>query len=215
MKVLFATKVWSGDLNKFLRGAFERKVDGCGFNFADRWLMINNGIPCRAVDDLRISGKKIIVADHAQETLDYFGLTEDSFEGGYVYSIAELVCLYLAKDFDYLVWVQGDCLLEQSNSSFAGDAIAELIGEVSTVAPLSNCNGYHDKNGLDHFFSDQCYVVKVPEYRQKIYGLTAPVLPEYPPHGGSSFERMVGRYLHTSKRYRKILTNYYVHHEAY
>lgn len=178
--------------------------------------MINNGIPDRAVGDIQIGGKKIVVADHAQKTLDYFGLTEASFKGGYVYSIAELVCLYLAKDFDYLVWEQGDTVLT-INNNFVEKAIRILNEDknVSVVAPWSECNTWHDEQGLDHFFSDQCFVVKVSEYREQIYGLTEPILDEYPEHGGDSFERMVGRYLHNTNRFRKVLIDSWCDHPAY
>jgi hypothetical protein len=51
----------------------------------------------------------IVVEDHADEALRFFQLTRDALTTGYVYSIAELVSIYLCRT-DYLLHYAGDCL---------------------------------------------------------------------------------------------------------
>ncbi len=212
MKVLFTTKTWKEDYTKFLSGAFKRKV--LNYSFSERWLMLNNEVPKEV--EFNQPYRVIEVAKHAKQTLEFFNLTKEDFKGGYWYSIAELVCLYLAKDFDYLVWVQGDCLMEDSKG-FVEKAIKILENKphISVVSPTSEVNTWHNDLNLDQFFSDQCFVVRVKEFRQPIYNYNTPKLNQFPSHGGNSFERLAARYLHNNSKFRRILNEYHLFHPAY
>lgn len=205
-KVLFSSKCWGGDWHKFLSGAFERKWKAIGHDFDDKWLLVNNSVP----DNVRFEAKTINVAKQSKEALKYF-----KFPNANIYSVAELTALYLAKDFDYLCWVQGDCLTEGGDWVTPAIKILKENQDISVVSPLSQVNTWHDDNGLDQMFSDQGFVVRVKEFRKPIFNYLRPILNEFPKHGGESFERRSARYLHNNNKYRKVLNEFYLHHEAY
>ena len=213
MRTIFATKTWKGDYTKFLSGAFKRKVPKYGF--VQKWLFLNNEVPKNSFNNFK-EGKVFEVSKYAQKALEFFNLKKKDFRGGYKYSIAELVCLYLAKGFDYLVWVQGDCLIEETRG-FVEKAIRILQDKeyVSAVSPNSEVNTWHKETGLDQFFSDQCFVVRIKEFRGQIYNYKQPKLNEFPKHGGDSFERLVARYFRNNNKFRRILNEYYLYHKAY
>jgi len=215
VSVLFATKTWEGDYNQFLKNAFKNKWKPFGYQFDAKWLLVNNGVPKETYYYLK-ADQKVDVSEYEDIVLKHFKLKKRDFEGGYVYSIGELTAIFLASRFDYLCWVQGDCLLKDAKG-FVEKAIAILENNphILVVSPLSEVNTWHNDKGLDHFFSDQCFFIKVSEFNKPIYHYKKPELTEYPTHGGNSFERMVGRYLHKTKKFRKILTDYYLIHEAY
>jgi len=207
--VLFATKTWKGDYHHFLQSAFEDKWKDCKYDFTDKWLMINNGVPDGAL-------KGIEVEPLVDEVLDFFKLTRDDFKDnrydGFWYSIAELTAIYKAKDYEYLCWVQGDCRITPPYD-WVTQGIKELEN-CSVVAPSSEVNTWHGKDGLDHFFSDQAFLIKVDEFRKPIYGIKG-YMKEYPIYGGNYFEMMVGKYLHKTKKHRKIIEEAYYEHEVY
>jgi hypothetical protein len=202
--VTYASKTWGGDYEKFLSGAFDRKVQG---EFTDKYLIINNGVPDNTIFPI----KTYKVSDLATEVLNHFNLDEGSFtengHNGYHYSIAELTAIYKCKT-KYLCWVQGDCVTE---GDWVKPAIEILEKEknISVVSPYSEVNTYGE---LDLMFSDQSFVIRADEFKKPIYNFTSPELDNYPEYGGNSFEKMVGRYLHNSGQRRLILYEYYTHH---
>lgn len=215
--VVFCTKTWREDYDKFLSGAFERKLSSVPYDFDQTFLFLNNGIPTVAYDDLAHSANQTIeVADIAPGVMEHFKVTEDTFKGGYHYSIAELSAILYAAPYDYLCWIQGDCLGDGSDWVSEGIAILEKNPQISVISPGSEVNTWHDQvTKQDHMFSDQAWLVRVAEFNQPIYNYTEPDLPDYPPHGGDSFERLVGRYLHQTGRYRQILEEFWITHVAY
>jgi len=209
--IIFATKCWGKDYHKFLQQEFQNKKPS--FNFDKNWLLINNRVPivkfnCGA--DFYIKVDK-----YANKALKFFNLEKNSFRyngyDGYVYSIAELVLLYLVPSIGYLCYIQGDV---QVRGDWITPAIKILENEpnVSVVSPLSAVNTWHNKNGYDYFFSDQAFVIRIPEFKQQIYFYKEPILDQYPFYAGNPFERMIGRYLHNTKRKRKILKEFYAYH---
>ena len=50
------------------------------------------------------------VGDYEKEVLQHFGLTKESFKGGYYYSIAELTSIYLCET-EYLLHFSGDSFM--------------------------------------------------------------------------------------------------------
>lgn len=213
--VLFATKCWTGDWKKFLGGVFEKKSKLLDFNFNDKWLMLTPSVPKEAKSPSIYPCKAIDVENYEEEVKSFFKVKEEDFNGGYKYSIGELTAIYLAKDFDYLCYIQGDVMPEPGDWITPGIKILKEKNNISVVSPLSECNTWHDRDGLDQFFSDQAFLVKVNEFRQPIYSYKTPVIGEYPPHGGDSFERLAARYLRNNNKYRMILKEYYVHHPQY
>ena len=205
--ITFATKCWGGDYEKFLSGAFDRKVIG---EFTDKYLIINNKVP----DNVKFPMKTYKVSELSTEALKYFDLDEGSFtedgHNGYKYSIAELVAIYKCKT-KYLCWVQGDSVTE-GNWVLPAIDILEKEKQISVVSPYSEVNTYGE---LDMMFSDQAFVIRADEFKKPIYNFTSPDLDNYPKYGGNSFEKMVGRYLHNSGQRRLVLYEFYTHHEAY
>jgi hypothetical protein len=214
MKTLFATKVWSGDYTKFLSGAFERKYKPLNFDFNVKWLLKNNGLP----EGVKFScaDRYIDVEKNSQEALRWFGLNRNSFKvgnnDGYYYSIAEITLLYLAGGFDYLVYIQGDTIIKKGDG-FVKKAIKVLEEDefISVVSPKSDVNTWENKLGLDTFFSDQAFVIRVPEFRKRIFNYPG-VIKEFPEYAGDSFEHKICKYLRANHKYRLILKDYYAFH---
>lgn len=212
-KVLFATKCYEKDYHKFLSGAFERKLESCCYPFTDQWLMLNNGVP----DDVEFTPKTVNVLEHQADALDFFDLTRDDFKAsqgnGYWYSIAELVTIYLAEEFDYLCWVQGDCLISPSKDWISeGIQILESDQSISIVSPGSEVNTYGE---IDQECSDQAFLIRVSEFRKPIYSWIEPEQPNYPSYGGESFEFKVGQYLKNNGKGRRILFESNLLHPQY
>jgi len=222
MSILMATKCWEGDYAKFLEDAFKHKWKPLNFEFEEKWLMLNNGVPKQTQKEyLKYADKAIDVKFYIPYVLSFFGLKKKDFKGGFWYSIAELTCIFLAEYFDYLFWIQGDCILKKpfrylpNKFIQKGIKILKTNPHISVVSPESEVNTWHDDSGLDQFFSDQCFLIRIKEFRQKIYNYKTPKLNEFPSHGGDSFERLCARYLRNNNKYRRILNESYLIHEAY
>jgi len=209
LDVTFATKCYEKDWTKFLSGAFERKLPN--YPFKDCILYLNNGVPLNV--DFKCNTSDVI--PKIDEVLEFFKLNDLDFKGGLFYSIAELTAIYECKT-KYLCWVQGDTILTTDNN-FVKQSIKILESEedVSVVSPLSSVNTWHDDNKKDHFFSDQCFIVRTEEFKKSIYNHDTPILNEYPSYAGVTFERLVGRYLHNTGKFRQILEDSWCEHPAY
>lgn len=189
-RVMFATKAWSKDYQKFLSGALERKVAAIGYPFDNQVLILNNGVP-EGIEGIR-----------AKQT-------------GNVYGDGELAAVEAAKDYDYLCFVEGDCLTTGGDWVTPAIKILEHNPRVAVVSPASDVNTWHDERGNDHYMSDHAWIVRVKEFSNpEIYKYPG-VDPDYPDYGGNSFEHMVGKYLKATGRYRRILTDFYISHPAY
>jgi len=211
--VAFATKCWAGDFHKFLAGEFDRKADSCQYPFDEKWLMLNNEVPEGAFKDFK--GKTIDVLKEQAETLEFFDLTESDFKtdkgNGYWYSIAELTAIRLAEGFDYLCWVQSDCIIEPASDWITrGIEILEENPLISIISPGSKVNTYGE---IDAECSDQAFLIRVPEFRKRIYNYTEPNQDNYPSYGGQSFEYKVGQYLKNTGQRRMILYEHNLEHK--
>lgn len=216
MSVTFATKTWGGDWEKMLAGAYGKKWRSCKYDFDDLMLMVNNGVPEDVPVRLMAEADRTVLADlFASEVLAHYGVTEDSFEGGYRYSICELAAILLCPS-EYMCWMQGDCLMDP-----ASDWVSEGIGLleqnpiVTAVSPASEANAWHDKNGLDQFFSDQAFLVRTKDFQDPSLMAGGQDIPEYPAHGGDSFEKKVAQWMRRNGTYRKILTDHWHAHPAW
>lgn len=178
--------------------------------------MINNGVP--EGTKFSCADRQIDVEKYTQEALRWFGLNKDSFKvgkgDGFKYSIAEIVLLYLADGFDYLCYIQGDVMMEK-DGNWVKEAIEilEKDNSISVVSPYSEVNTWANQEGLDQYFSDQAFIVRVPEFRKKIFSYKG-FNKDYPDYGGDSFEHKVHKYLKNNGKYRKILNEYYCVHPA-
>ncbi len=64
-------------------------------------------------------------------------------------------------------------------------------------------------------FSDHCYLIRPKDFIYEDFRLEEPELPEYPEHGGESFERRMARILHANNKKRYILTDFHYAHPGY
>lgn len=204
-----ATKCWEGDWRKMIAGGFDRKAESCQYPFDNKTLIINNGdVQWSAFPmDIQIWPNEFF----REPVLKFFELKEAN-----VYALGELAAVYHAGGYDYLCYVQGDCLISPA-SDWVTPAIKTLEENphISVVSPASDCNTWHDpKTHLDQFFSDHAFLIRVSEFRKPIYD-TEGVIPEFPPHGGQSFEHMAAKYLRKAGKYRYIMEDVWVNHPAY
>lgn len=215
MSVAFFTKTWGKDYPKMLQDGFERKWQSFSYDFDTVGVAINNEVP-PGIRDAFLGRADIIldVPKMQNDVLEYFNLKAEDFKGGFFYSIAELAAIR-ACDTEYLCYLQGDCLMESTND-FVARAIDILENDprISVVSPASDVNTWHNTEGLDQFFSDQCFVIRIAEFQKPIYE-GGEDIPEYPSHGGDSFEKKVAQYLRRTGKYRKIITNAWYDHPAY
>lgn len=195
-KVLFTSKTWGGDWQRILSGGFNRKWQSIGYPFDNIMLIMNNGIPEEGILALAELTPLVIPAT--------------PFSGN-VYADAERTAVTIAQDFDYVVFVQGDCQTE-GDWVTPGIEILENEPNVMVVSPGSEVNTWHDKDGYDHYMSDQAFLVRPQDFLRPTIFKDYPQDPDYPSYGGNSFEHMVGSYLKESGRTRKIVAEGWCYH---
>src|SRR5438105_4187281 len=117
VQVTLETKCWQADWKTLLRtNRLQSLAERNEYEFVNRVLMVNNvaNYPAvrsearRAVDRGLIT-QFVIVKDHADEALHFFELTPKALGSGYVYSIAELVSIFLCRT-EFLLHFAGDCM---------------------------------------------------------------------------------------------------------
>lgn len=197
-----------------LRGGFTKKYQSIEYPFDCIGIAINNKVPEGVKEEF--AGKADIILDVPKiqdEVLEYFNLKEKDFKGGLVYSIAELAAIR-ACDTDYLCYVQGDCLCTTGDWVTEGVKVLEREPQTSVVSPLSDVNTWHDNLGHDQYFSDQAWLVRVKEFQKPIY-TGGEDIPDYPLHGGDSFEKKVAQYLRKEGKARKVLMGHWYDHPVY
>lgn len=207
-RVTFETKCYEKDWEILLKsGRLEAMISRNCYDFAERILYINNvadpdkvrGYAERYKERGIITGY-VLVEEHADEALAFFGIEQDSFKGGYYYSIQELVGIYLCRT-EYLLHFSSDSILDGSFPWIdKGIAILEHDQRIRNV----NCvwNRKHDEARENAFeeteefwigygFSDQCYLIRTSDFRARIYGETNPASARFPAYGGELFEKRV------------------------
>jgi hypothetical protein len=218
--VTFETKVWENDYGYLLNGDhIDKMISRCNFDFEKKVLYINN---VRNVSEVKkLADKKIkdkvldkyyIVDDYADEVLDYFGVTKASFKGGYYYSIAELVGIYLCET-EYLLHFSSDTILEPSEINWIDKALKILQSREDVVVANATWNFSYKEAKKESFselqdfylgygFSDHCYLVPTKVFKNKIYNEIHVDSNRYPRHGGESFEKRVNSFMRNYKRFR-------------
>jgi hypothetical protein len=162
----------------------------------------------RAVKDGRIN-RYVVVNEHAAEALNFFNLSVEDLGRGYVYSISELVSIFLCET-DYLLHFAGDCM-PQVTINWLDEAIHELDSDRRVkVANLSwdpakyafhhtaEAEAVFGRSGsfyLGSGFSDQCYLVKKDDFCCSIYNEYNEASSRYPDYGGELFEKRVDSWM--------------------
>jgi hypothetical protein len=222
--VTLETKCWEHDWrhileSEWLRMLAERNV----YPFSEKTLMINNvkkhGVVAKYAERAIQQGwltKYVVVEEHATEALDFFSISRESLGVGYRYSIAELVGVFLCRT-DFLLHFAGDCM-----PAAASDWVSESVRLMSQNPRIKVCNlSGTEKHGLvneiDDFytaygFSDQCYLIRVEDFRQRIYNETHPASARYPKYGGELFEKRVDSWMQNHGHLRATYKHcHYIH----
>ncbi len=211
--ITFETKCWENDWEFLLKtDRIERMVERSMFDFAKRSLLINNVSDARKVaaraEKLVRTGVLTdftIVRDHETEALDFFGLSKASFGSGYVYSIAELVGIYLCQT-DFLLHFSGDSMparatpwLEIALKRFEADGrvkVANLTWNDNYAEAAKEAFAVDDEFCVSYGFSDQMYLVRTSDFRSPVVYREKNVMSErYPAYAGELFEKRVDSWM--------------------
>ncbi|RFM27821.1 hypothetical protein [Deminuibacter soli] len=216
----FETKCYENDWEMILQGNYLRTmIARCNTAFAQRRVLINN---VADVDKVSYYARKqvragvidgfYIVADYANEALDFFKIDPASFNGGYYYSIAELAGIYLCNT-PYLLHFSSDSFPAKKPTDWIQQALAVFNSreEVVVANPTWDFNFTQAKeesfDELEHFylgygFSDQCYLIKTAVFRAPVYNETHALSVRYPAYGGELFEKRVDSFMRNHQLFR-------------
>lgn len=218
--ITFETKVWEKDWEYILKGDYlEKMISNCNAQFSHKQLIVNNVCnrkkiekQCAILKQKGIIDTYYFVEDYSKEVLNFFNIDINSFNGGYVYSIAELVGIYLCKT-KFLLHFSGDSYLEKNDKDWITIAMQEMNeNDTFFVAnPVWNKRFNEAKREaiteiydfyIGEGFSDQCYLIRTKDFQKQIYNEIHPELGKYPKYGGELFEKRVDAYMikHNKRR---------------
>ncbi len=213
--VTLETKCWERDWKKILRtDRLTQLAKRNRYPFAERVVMINNVTNydrvvrhAEAAVERGLITKYVVVKDHAAAALEFFDIRPDSFGTGYVYSIAELVSIFICAT-DYLLHFASDCLpddgyewVPKAIAMFDTDPrirVANLLWDATehpANSPKCESTDETDEFYLGYGFSDQCYLVRTADFHTSIYNETNPTSDRYPKYGGNLFEKRVDSWM--------------------
>lgn len=218
--ITFETKCWEKDWEYMLKtNRIKEMISRNRYNFDKRVLIINNvcdfnevGFYAERLVKNGVLSHYHFVKDYETEVLNHFHLTREDLGKGYVYSISELVGLYLCTT-EYLlhfssdtmlkkkmVWIEAAlaCLEKNSNCKVVSLIWNNQVHEVKEESS-SESEGYYIGQG----FSDQMYLVRSRDFKNQIYNETNPESERYPSYGGELFEKRVDSWMrnHGFNRY--------------
>ena len=204
-------------------------INRCNIAFDERVLFINNVSDIdevRQYADVKIKNNVIdkyyLVDDYADKALDFFNISKNSFKGGYYYSIAELVGIYLCKT-QYLLHFSSDSTLEKNQSDWIEQALAVFSTQKNVLVANPTWDfkykeakkesiGELDDFYLGYGFSDQCYLIRADDFKKDIYNETHEASNRYPEYGGDLFEKRVDSYMRNHELLRITSKNSsYIH----
>jgi hypothetical protein len=193
----------------FYEGYLEQKILNCNYKFDKKILYINN------VEDLDLVKKEAdklvskslidsyyVVEEYADRVLKYFNIEEESFKGGYYYSIAELTSIYLC-DTEYLLHFSSDSYPNKNLNYDWIDKGIKLLKEDSKVVVV-NPGWYFEDAATDtdsrewsyeKGFSDQAYLIETAFFKRPIYNEYHPASDRFPEYGGELFEKRVDSFI--------------------
>ena len=227
--VTLETKCWEQDWKRILEGERLRLLaERNAWPFSEKILMINNvknySVVSKHAERAVQQGwltKYVIVEENAAEALDFFSISRESLGAGFPYSIAELVGLFLCRS-DFLLHYAGDCI-----PAATSDWVSKAVHLMSQDSRVKVCNLDWDENHreagdgasgeMDDFFigtgfSDQCYLVRTENFRQRIYNESHPVSARYPKYGGELSEKRVDSWMQNHGHLRATCKHgHYIH----
>lgn len=218
--ITFETKCYENDWEFLLKGGYlSEMISRCNCIFEKKVVNINNvenpmnvGMHAQRLVEAGVIDEYVFVDDHAEEALNFFGINKASFNGGYYYSISELVGIYRCQT-PYLLHFSSDSILEFQNCTWISDAVKLMDRREDYVVanPLWHSmieNAIQesiDQNEdwiIGQGFSDQCYLIKTKVFKSKIYSENNVASERYPAYGGELFEKRIDSYMRNHKLLR-------------
>jgi len=231
--VTLETKCWENDWEFLLKtDRIQRMTERSAFNFAKRTLIINNvenpGKVSSHAERLVRAGVLTgfhVVADHEAEALAFFGLSKEALSSGFVYSVAELVGIYLCQT-DFLLHFSGDSCpasrcdwIGSALDRFALDSrvkVANLTWNHNYAEAASEAFAEDEDFYAGYGFSDQMYLVRTGDFRSPaVYHETNPTSARYPKYGGELFEKRVDAWMRNYSFHRITYKRGAYEHENY
>lgn len=219
MAVDFETKCYENDWEIILDPAYLKGVvDRCAYQFSKRRVIINNvssrpRVEAAAMKAIELGAldEYVFAQDRADQALDFFRIDRNSFGRGYVYSICELVGLYVSSA-DYLLHFASDSYPMRQHAWLA-QAI-ELMQSRDDLVTANLCwNERYGEAARESFdeagdfligygFSDQCYLAKLDLFRTPMFNERNTASERYPDYADELFEKRVDAYMrnHQLKR---------------
>lgn len=225
----FETKVWENDWEYILKNNYiDKMISNCNFNFNKKKIIINNVQNRKEVErHCEIKLKEGIideyycVEDYSTQVLDFFEIDINSLKSGYVYSISELLGIYLCKT-EFLLHFSSDSYLKKDNFNWIGEGIKIMQNnpDIIVANPTWNKKFAEVKSEstaeisnffLGSGFSDQCYLIKNEVFRKNIYNEKNIMSERYPDYGGELFEKRVDSFMKNNNKFRITHKNdYYI-----
>ncbi|MEI7028205.1 hypothetical protein [Paenibacillus sp. y28] len=211
-EVTFETKCYEKDWRLLLlTPRLQTMIQYNRFPFKETMLYINNvndpdevGFYAGKLVQNGLLTSYVIVDTYAREALDFFGIDKNSFNGGYYYSIAELVSIYLAKT-KYILHYSSDSILageldwiEAALEKMESDArikVANPTWNFSYAYARQEAEEEDSRFYVGYGFSDQCYLIRTADFRARIYNEKNPESERYPAYGGELFEKRVDAWM--------------------
>jgi len=225
--VTFSTKCWENDWEIILKDGFlDEMISRNNFDFDSKILVINN-VQNRKLVEAAAEDKKtqgiindyFFVEDYAEQVLKYFDISRKSFKeknkDGYLYSISELFEIFYART-EYLVHFSGDAILEKKYN-WVDKAIKVLhkYNNVAVVNPgwdnkfdeVEKESNRQDENCFfsNGYFSDQSYLIRTKDFKDRIFNEEHPDSDRYPRYGGNLFEKRVDAWMRNNHKKRATL----------
>lgn len=205
----FETKCWEKDWRLIAdRTYLSRMISRCNFPFRKRRVIVNNVEDIHSVTQAlqnlvarHIIDEFVIAGDLATQTLEKYQIDPASFEGGYYYSIAELVGINVSSA-DYILHFASDAIMEGRirPARWIAQAV-EVMGDREDVVVANPAWNWRFRKAaaasqeeLANFyvscgFSDQCYLIKRSVFDAPVYNHDHEDGKIYPAYGGNLFER--------------------------
>jgi hypothetical protein len=216
MSVTFETKVWENDWELVLNTPrLGEMVERCRYAFSRRVLFINNVSRVAPVEAAArkwirrgVLDEVVIVEEHADEALEFLGLSREKLGRGLYYSVAELVSIHLART-NYLLHFSGDSMpADSARSDWMEKGLAVLQSKPGVkVFNLVWNHAYQEASReaededqdcyYGYGFSDQMYLIRVADFRSRIYEHRCTESARYPEYGGELFEKRVDGWMRT------------------
>lgn len=227
--VTFETKCWENDWEFLLKtNRLKLMAQRNNFEFAKKSLFINNVSDYQKVSscaqklvDKGVLTDFYLVRDYEEEALKFFDLSKESLGKGYIYSIAELVSLYLCQT-DFLLHFSGDAIPAQSTSWIEKAVkrldenkqfkVANLTWDGNYAEAKSESLSENEDFFIGYGFSDQMYLVRTADFRAPIYNESHAESHRYPQYGGELFEKRVDGWMRNHEYLRLTSKhNAYIH----